>query len=279
VTDTRATLTFSDFQRMSAAYPSARFELTDGVPWIVSQARRFHRIVNEYRRYRELTGAPSPRILDVGAYPGTLLKVLRVLCDERGVMAGIGLEGSDEFVSDLRQYDITFCRVNLDPVIHVDDPGVQSLPARIPYEDGSFDFVFCTETLEHLLDPLVSLREIARVLSPRGCFLMTTPNLARAANRFKMLCGVSVNFPVEQSIMYNKGNWRPHLREYSLKELRHLFKDAGFSSLRDEYLDLSDDDLRLFGEGARRVRLLKVALKPFQLLPAWRHTILSVMRK
>jgi hypothetical protein len=64
-----------------------------------------------------------------------------------------------------------------------------------------------------------------------------------------------------------------------LKELRHLFKDAGFSSLRDEYLDLSDDDLRLFGEGARRVRLLKVALKPFQLLPAWRHTILSVMRK
>ena len=275
----RRMLTFSAFQRMSAAYPNSRFEVTDGVPWIVSQARRFHQIVNEYLRYRELTGAPSPRILDVGAYPGTLLKLLRVVCDERGGMAGVGLEGSDEFVNDLRQYDITFCRVNLDPLIHVDDPGVQSLPTRIPHEDGSFDFVFCTETIEHILDPLGCLREIFRVLSPRGCFLVTTPNLARAANRLKLMCGASVNFPLHQSIMYNKGNWRPHIREYSLKELRHMFKDLGFSPLRDVYLDLSEDDLRLFGEGARHVRLLKVALKPFQLLPAWRHTILSVMRK
>jgi SAM-dependent methyltransferase len=264
---------------MSATYPSSRFEVADGVPWIVSQGRRLHRIVNEYRRHRERTGVPSPRILDVGAFPGTLLKLLRVLCDERGLMAGVGLEGSDEFAEDLRQYDIAFCRVNLDPAIQVDDPGVQSLPRRIPYEDGSFDFAFCTETIEHMLDPLVCLREISRVLSPRGCLLVTTPNLARAANRFKLMCGVSVNFPLHQSIMYNKGNWRPHLREYSLKELRHLFRDAGFVPLRDRYLDLSDDDVRLFGESARRVRALKIALKPFQLLPSWRHTILSVMGK
>jgi SAM-dependent methyltransferase len=274
-----AELTVSIFRGLSAAYPSSRFELTDGVPWIVSQARRLHRIVSEYQRYRELTGASSPRILDVGAYPGTLLKLLRILYGERGSMAGVGLEGSDEFADDLRQYDIAFCRVNLDPMILVEDPGVQSLPTYIPYEDGSFDFVFCTETIEHLLDPLVCLREIARVLSPRGCLLVTTPNLARAANRLRLLCGASVNFPLHQSIMYNKGNWRPHMREYSLKELRHMFKDAGFSPLRHLYLDLSEDDLRLFGEGARRVRLLKVALKPLQILPSWRHTILSVMRR
>jgi SAM-dependent methyltransferase len=277
--DTRGALTVSDFRRRSAAYPSSRFELTDGIPWIVSQRHRLHRIVVEYQRHRALTGAASPRILDVGAYPGTLLKLLRILYGERGAMVGIGLEGSDEFAQDLAQYEITFARVNLDPTIHVDDPAVERLPTRIPYADGSFDFVFCTETLEHLLDPLVTLREIARVLSPRGCFLMTTPNLARAANRLKLMAGISVNFPLDQSIMYNKGNWRPHMREYSLTELRRMFRDAGFSPLRDAYLDLSDDDVRLFGPDARRVRLQKAALKPFQLLPSWRHTILSVMRK
>lgn len=274
------TLTFAAFQRMAAAHPSSKFELMDGVPWIVSQARRHHRIVDEYLRYRTLTGTPSPRILDVGAFPGTLLKLLRVSLGERGFMAGLGLEGSDEFVDDLRHYDIEFRKANLDPIIHVDDPDVQGLPTRIPYDDGSFDFVFCTEALEHMLDPLVCLREIFRVLSPRGCFLMTTPNLARAANRFKlMLWGASISFPLHQSIMYNKGNWRPHLREYTLDELRALFRDAGFSSLRDRYLDISDDDVRLFRDGAWRMRFLKGALKPFQLIPSWRHTILSVMQK
>ena len=135
-------------------------------------------------------------------------------------MAGVGLEGSDEFVDDLRRYDIEFRKANLDPIIHVDDPGVRGLPARIPYDDGAFDFVFCTEALEHMLDPLVCLREIYRVLAPRGGFLMTTPNLARAANRFKLLWGTSISFPLHQSIMYNKGNWRPHMREYTLEELR-----------------------------------------------------------
>jgi SAM-dependent methyltransferase len=274
------TLTFPAFQRMTAVYPSSKFELADGVPWIVSQARRHHQIVTEYLRYRDHTGTPTLRILDVGAFPGTLLKLLRVSLGERGFMAGIGLEGSDEFVADLRRYDIEFVKANLDPAIHVDDPAVQVLPTRIPYADGAFDFVFCTEALEHMLDPLVCLREIYRVLSPRGCFLMTTPNLARAANRFKlMLWGASVNFPLRQSIMYNKGNWRPHLREYTIAELRALFEDAGFRPLRDRYLDISDDDVRLFAESAWRMRLLKSALKPFQLIPSWRHTILSVMHK
>lgn len=265
---------------MAAAHPSSTFEAADGVPWIVSQARRHHQIINEYLRCRDLTGARAPRILDVGAYPGTLLKFLRVSLAERGFMAGVGLEGSDEFVNDLRRYDIEFRRVNLDPIIRVDDPGVQALPTRIPYDDALFDFVFCTEALEHLLDPRVCLREIFRVLSPRGCFLMTTPNLARAANRLKLLClGVSINFSLHESIMYNKGNWRPHMREYTLNELRHLFRDVGFAPLRDRYLDVSEDDVRLFGRGAGPVRILKVALKPFQLIPSWRHTILSVMQK
>ncbi|MBI4582871.1 MAG: class I SAM-dependent methyltransferase [Planctomycetes bacterium] len=45
---------------------------------------------------------------------------------------------------------------------------------RLPYRDGSFDCVICGWVLEHLPDPLYGLREIARVLKPRGRMLILT---------------------------------------------------------------------------------------------------------
>jgi SAM-dependent methyltransferase len=51
------------------------------------------------------------------------------------------------------------------------------LAARIPFEDASFDYLLCSEAIEHLPDQLAVLRECARVLRPRGKLFLTTPNL------------------------------------------------------------------------------------------------------
>jgi SAM-dependent methyltransferase len=40
---------------------------------------------------------------------------------------------------------------------------------------ASFDFVVCTEVLEHTLNPFAAVAEIRRVLKPRGVLLATTP--------------------------------------------------------------------------------------------------------
>jgi SAM-dependent methyltransferase len=40
---------------------------------------------------------------------------------------------------------------------------------------GAFDFVGCTEVLEHVLDPFAAVREIRRVLKPGGLLFVTTP--------------------------------------------------------------------------------------------------------
>lgn len=46
----------------------------------------------------------------------------------------------------------------------------------LPYGDSEFDVVFSDNVLEHLPDPLATMREIRRVLKPEGVFLAKTPN-------------------------------------------------------------------------------------------------------
>lgn len=45
----------------------------------------------------------------------------------------------------------------------------------IPFDDGHFDNVFCSEVMEHVFNPDESLKEIYRVLKPGGKLLLTCP--------------------------------------------------------------------------------------------------------
>ncbi len=61
-----------------------------------------------------------------------------------------------------------------------DAPGVEityvcDLCDRIPVEDGRFDLVVCTQTLEHLPEPARALTELARVLEPGGQLWLSAP--------------------------------------------------------------------------------------------------------
>ena len=54
---------------------------------------------------------------------------------------------------------------------YVEGPGEQ-----LPFEDGSFDFVYCCDVLEHVVDLEQVLRETARVLRPGGVYVYDTIN-------------------------------------------------------------------------------------------------------
>ena len=49
---------------------------------------------------------------------------------------------------------------------------VQSLP----FDDGAFDVVICTEVIEHVVSPTRGIAELARVLRPGGTLVLSTPN-------------------------------------------------------------------------------------------------------
>lgn len=47
---------------------------------------------------------------------------------------------------------------------------------NLPFDNKSFDLVWCTEVIEHLHNPKRLLNEIDRVLKPDGQVILTTPN-------------------------------------------------------------------------------------------------------
>jgi SAM-dependent methyltransferase len=52
----------------------------------------------------------------------------------------------------------------------------QAFSERLPFADATFDVVIASWVLEHLPQPLVTWREVARVLRPGGRFFFLTPN-------------------------------------------------------------------------------------------------------
>lgn len=52
---------------------------------------------------------------------------------------------------------------------------VQGDALYLPFPDGSFDRVICSEVLEHIPDDVAVMRELARVLRPGGTMAITVP--------------------------------------------------------------------------------------------------------
>jgi len=60
-------------------------------------------------------------------------------------------------------------------------PGGTALPVRgdalrLPFRDGTFDRIICSEVLEHISDDRAAIAELCRVLKPGGTIAVTVPS-------------------------------------------------------------------------------------------------------
>jgi ubiquinone/menaquinone biosynthesis C-methylase UbiE len=53
----------------------------------------------------------------------------------------------------------------------------------LPFDDGEFDLVLCTQVIEHVLDADLAVAELARVLRPDGALVISTDNARNYVTR------------------------------------------------------------------------------------------------
>ncbi len=246
------------------------------------QVRMHHVLKNRDRLWLALRTAgrylPSGpmTVVDLGTYPGSLLRLLRRLLPQRCRLIGVGLMISDEFRRAMAEdCGADILTVNLDP--KNDQLRGKGYPFRIPVDDGTADVVFALEVIEHLVSPSHLLAEAFRILAPGGHLLVTTPNVTRIGNVFKLLTGRS-NFDrlVPLDYEHPEDEWRPHFREYALPELSDLLRRPGFSVVEARHFLGEDTHCNV---KTVRERLIDLAKVPFYVVPHFRGSLLVVGRK
>ena len=179
--------------------------------WFVGRRALFARVLAENAVPRDAA------ILDVGSGTGATLRLLR----DQGFRNVTGLDKSAVAQSLCR--DKGLGEVQLGSV------------TDLPFPAGSFDVVFATDIVEHVADDAAALRELARVLVPRGLVVITVP-------AFQSLWGL------QDEVSH-------HHRRYRSGQVLDLVHDAGLKAIQSHYFNfllfvpiwLARQSIRLLG--------------------------------
>jgi ubiquinone/menaquinone biosynthesis C-methylase UbiE len=125
------------------------------------------RIDRKFRRILELVRAqlPCAAFLDAGCGDG---RYLAALADELPSRRA-GCDLSERILETARQrVEADFRQANLE---------------SLPFGDGEFDLVLCSQVIEHVLDADLAIAELARVLRPGGRLVISTDNARNVVTR------------------------------------------------------------------------------------------------
>ena len=115
---------------------------------------------------------------------------------------------------DLRIFNYLLVLTNEERPVVAQISAVEGDGERLPFADGLFDTVICTETLEHVPDDRAVLRELLRVLRKGGVLVISVPDehserlLWRLSPRYRNTPG-------------------GHVRIYRRKHIERLLRESG----------------------------------------------------
>ncbi len=158
-------------------------------------------LLNEYAVARQ----GGRRLLDVGCANGTFLLDAR-----RQGWTVTGIDLSDQAVQACARQGVPVRRGALE---------------ELYFPDASFDAVVCSDSLEHVVDPKVFLREARRVLDTDGVLYLALPDFNGLQYRLLRLINI-----------FNRRNYfvlPHHVFHFTRRSLRYLLEESGFEIRRE----------------------------------------------
>lgn len=125
---------------------------------------------------------------------------------------------------------------------------------NLPFENDSFDWIFCNHVLEHIEDDQKALSELFRVMKPNGKAILQVPLDTEREHTYE---DFNIKEPAERARVFGQYD---HVRIYGLDYLNRL-KDAGFDASIMRYAQqLTDEERHLYRIPINEV--IPIAVKP-----------------
>lgn len=125
------------------------YQVEDNHWWHIHKRRLVHQLIGKYT-------SKKGKVLDIGAGTGKLLEEFKLKGWEVK-----GVDGEFEAVRQSKRRGIVIKK--------------HDIKKRLPFEGSSFDLVTSLDVLEHLKDDQGLLKEMKRVVKPKGMILVTVP--------------------------------------------------------------------------------------------------------
>ena len=238
--------------------------------WAVRHSKRFYHTYCTCFPYVQ----EGATVLDVGAYPGSYLKILRLLYGSKISLIAAGMPVQPSFPSDMKALDVDFIPCDLDDVL------LANYPATLEIEDSDVDVVICTEVIEHLYSVKRLMAEIHRVLKPGAVAYISTNNVAYLPGLVRLAYGeTNLDVELNQTSALAESEWRGHVRFFSLNQLVGLAILGGLETVDKGYYQMRVPKIMVSKAAQVRwwaSRLLDMVVK---FLPVYRSHIYILAQK
>ncbi len=192
---------YEDYWKKRLAGKNGRLSpIRDSIPSFLVKYTQYGSVVNLVPK--------GAILLDLGCGEGNITELYRIHkgCETHA------LEVSEEAIRYAKARGVEVIKWNLN------DP-------NYPHPDNSFDTIVTVDVPEHLINPLILLNEAYRMLKPGGRLILQVPNLARLANRFRMLF---IGDPRDVLHWGGYGDGMEHLHWFTKPKLEFFIRGAGF---------------------------------------------------